>query len=587
MANDPPRKLAAIVSADVVGYTRIMEADEAGTHARLKTRYADVVEPKILEYGGRVVKLMGDGLLAEFSSVLLAVDWAVSVQSRLYEFDFRDSEDAKIKYRIGVNLGDVIVDGDDIFGDGVNLAARLQEMAPPGGICIGEKVHSEISGKIKTVFIDGGKQSAKNIAVPINVWFWSPKNEGRSRETSSQETTLSLPELPSIAVLPFDNMSGDPEQEYFVDGLVEDILTNLSKVPRLFVIARNSSFKYKGKELDVRDVGEELGVLYVVEGSVRKAGSRVRVTAQLVKTTDGTHIWAERYDGELNDVFELQDRITHEIVTALEVKLTEGEQSSLWRERAGSPLVYEKYIKGRELYTNFSRQTHTQARRLLEEALEINPAYTPALCALGYLRVDQARFGWDSDRDKGYLAALEIAERALGLDPDYGEIYTVIGYANIFQRRFDDAVSAAEKAVSLSPNSVDAFHMSSMPHIYAGNFRIGRDYLRQAIRLSPIANENSLTELARAQFHLGVFEDSRKLAARVIKNEPRWLTAQTILLAALWELGRQEEAIQIVSSIKEISPNFSVKRWSDLWPYQYDNDLESLINPLRLAGLTK
>jgi TolB-like protein len=371
-------------------------------------------------------------------------------------------------------------------------------------------------------------------------------------------------------------MSGDREQEYFVDGMVEDILTTLSKVPALFVIARNSSFKYKGKTPDVRDVGRELGVRYVVEGSVRKAGNRVRVTAQLVDCTDGTHLWAERYDGDLDDVFDLQDRLTQQIVTELDVHLSDGEMAAVWRERSGSPLVYEKFIKGRELYMNFAKQTHGQARREFELALEINPTYTPAMMILGLTLVDEARFGWVPDRDARFAEALTMATQALEIDPSHGDLHSITSYAKIFQRQYDDAVEAAEKAVSISPNSAGAFHMSAMVHIYAGNFRVGRDYELQCSRLSPRDLEVSHVDLA---------EEAERLTSQVLKSRPRWLTAQTILLACLWRLGREDDARKVATEIKTNHPRFSVSRWAAGWPYRRAEDLAALMDPLLEVGL--
>ena len=584
MSEGTQRRLAAIVSADVVGYSRLMGVDEAGTHARLKARFSELVGPLIAEHGGRVVKLMGDGLLAEFASVVDAVGWAVEVQTKIGELGTAEPDDLRIDYRVGVNLGDVIVDGDDIFGDGVNVAARLQEIAEPGGVCISEKVHAEVRGKLSVEFADGGAQQVKNIAQPIHVWRWLPHEQQAAVEHAAD---LPLPDKPSIAVLPFENMSGDAEQDYFVDGIVEDILTTLSKIPQLFVIARNSSFIYKGKAVDVHQVGRELGVKYVVEGSVRKAGNRVRVTAQLVECASGGHIWADRFDGELDAVFALQDRITQEIVTSLEVNLTEGEAVRVWRERSGSPMVYEAFHKGMMLYRNFARETHRQALQQLEKALAVNPDYTPALFLYGLTLVDHARFGWVGDRDAAFTSALEVAERALSVDPNYGEAYTVISYARSFQRRHDEAIEAAEKAVALSPNSTGAMHMSAMTHIYAGNFETGRDYEVQAGRLSPMDHAVSLVDLARAQYHLGAFEEARRNASQVLQIQPRWLTAQTILVAALWRLGRQDEARDVGANIIRGDPKFSVARWANAWPYRRSEDLAALMDPLAEAGLPK
>jgi TolB-like protein len=585
MSEETQRRLTAIVSADVVGYSRLMGADEVGTHARLKARYAELVGPAIDRHGGRVVKLIGDGLLAEFVSVVDAVAWALEVQEAVAEAESATPAEERIVYRVGVNLGDVIVDGDDIFGDGVNVAARLQEIAEPGGICISDIVQGQIRDKLDTLFVDGGAVEMKNITQPVHVWRWSPDGMASSAEAYAGDTPPVLPDKPSLAVLPFDNMSGDPEQEYLVDGMVEDILTILSKVPHLFVIARNSSFTYKGKTVDVRQVGRELGVRYVVEGSVRKAGNKVRVTAQLVECATGGHIWADRFEGDLDDVFALQDRITEEIVTAMEVNLTMGEQARFYLERSGSPLVYEGFHKGSQLYRDFSKHTHLQALTEFEKALEINPDYTPALFLYGLTLVDLARFGWSADRDAAFEAALEVAERCIKVDPDYGEAYTIISYARSFQGRHDDAVEAADRAVALSPNSHGAFHMAAMTHIYAGNFETGRDYEEQASRLSPMDHEVAMVDLARAHYHLGAFEEARRIAQRVLHNQPRWLTAQTILLASLWYLDRKEEALEVADMIKRGHTAFSVARWSSGWPYRRDEDLAALVEPLREAGL--
>ncbi len=334
MTDRPQRRLAAIVSADVVGYSRLMGTDETGTLTALRAHRAEMIDEKIDAYGGRIVKTMGDGLLLEYSSVVDAVQSMIDVQLGMVARNEDVEESRRIEFRIGVNLGDIIIEDHDILGDGVNIAARLQEISTVGGIAVSQRVHDVFRDRLDHQFADGGELTLKNIARPVHIWRWLPDGEvpqavqvvGDSDEAA---VDLKLPDKPSIAVLPFDNMSGDPEQEFFVDGVVEDVLTTLSKIPSLFVIARNSRFKYKNQSPDLLDVGRELGVRYVLEGSVRKAGNRVRVTAQLIDTSDRKHVWADRYDGELDDVFDLQDRLTQEIVTKLEVNLTEGEQVAL------------------------------------------------------------------------------------------------------------------------------------------------------------------------------------------------------------------------------------------------------------------
>ncbi len=494
-----------------------------------------------------------------------------------------------IKFRIGVHVGDIIIDDNDIFGDGVNIAARLEGIAEPGGVCISDDAHRQIRGKVDIPFEDMGSQTLKNIAEPMRVWRM--RISGKAVSASPQSASFGplqsrpIPDKPSIAVLPFQNMSGDPEQEYFADGIAEDVLTTLSKIQELLVIARNSSFVFKGQTRDIREIGRILGARYVLEGSVRKVGNRVRLTAQLIDSLDGHHLWGDRYDGGVDDVFDLQDRITQEIASALEVQLAFGEQVRVWRKRSGSPLVYECFLKGRSLYVNFDRHTHAQARAELERALEINPVFTPALYMLGFTLTDQARFGWEKDRAATYEAAMDCAKKALAADPGCSEAYLTIGYVRIFQRRHDEAVAAGEKAITLSPSSVSAFHMAGMYHGYAGNFQKAALYEEQAQRLSPLDLNVSMADEARARFHLGDFTAARDTGLRVLKEKPRWLTAQTILVAALWNLGSEDDARVIVRELLVRHPDFSISRWARGLPYRRQEDLDTLLDPLRRAGL--
>jgi TolB-like protein len=575
------RRLAAIFAAEVAGYSRLMGADEEGTLAQLKAHRRALVDPKIIEHRGRIVQTAGDGILVEFASVVDALRCAVEVQSGMAERNVNVPQDSRIEFRVGVHQGDIIVDGNDIFGDGVNVAARLEGLAEPGGICVSGRVQEDVRGKFDIVLEDTGEQQLKNIAWPVRVYRARPGG-GSARITPPPPTRS---DKPSIAVLPFQNMSGDLEQEYFADGIAEDVLTTLSKIEDLIVIARNSSFAFKGQVKDIREIGRILGVRHVLEGSVRKVGNRVRLTAQLIDSLDGRQLWADRFDGDLDDVFDLQDRITQDIVAALEVRLTLGEQGRVWRKRSGSPLVYEHFLKGRSLYVNFARHTHAQARSYLEKALEINPAFTPALVILGYTLTDQARFGWEPDRAATYEAALTCAARALTADPGCGEAYTVIGYVRTFQRRHDEAVAAGERAVTLSPSGIDAYHMAGMYHGYAGDFQKAVLYEEQAQRLSPIEIHVSMVDEARARFHLNDFKTARNIALRVLKVKQRWLTARSILISALWKLGNEDEARAIAKEVLADHPGFSVIRWARGLPYRHQQHLDALIEPLRLAGL--
>lgn len=586
------RRLAAILAADVAGFSRLMGLDEVGT-ARTLREHRVVVDALVAKHGGRIVKTTGDGVLIEFPSVVDAVECAVAVQAVMAERNDTVPHELRMYYRIGINLGDILIEGNDILGDGVNVAARLEGIAEPGGICISSSAYEQVLGKVAVEFADLGEQLLKNINRPVRAYAAKLRDgigtaiPAGSNPVVDARKPLPLPDKPSVAVLPFQNMSGDPEQEYFADGVAEDVLTTLSKIPELLVIARNSSFAFKGQTKDVREIGRTLGVRYVLEGSVRKAGNRVRLVAQLIDCADGTHMWADRFEGNLNDVFELQDQIAQDIVAALEVRLTFGDQATVWRKRAGSALVYEHFLKGRKLYRNFAKHTHAEARIQFERALEINPGFSQANYMLGLTLTDQARFGWEKDRSATYEAALNCATKALEADPQCGEAYLVMGYVYAFQRRHDEAVTAGEKALALNPTA-DAYHMAGMYHGYAGNFREAALYEEQAQRLAPERTNVSMTSMAdeaRARFHLGDFVSARDIALQVLKEQPRWLTAHTTLVAALWNMGKEEEARNTAKELLVRHPGFSALRWAHGLPYRHPEHLEALIKPLKLAGL--
>ena len=590
------RKLAAIMAVDVVGYSRLMGRDESGTLARLRGHRKQTFEPALARHAGRLVKLTGDGALVEFASAVEAVSASIEFQQSMAETNRSIPADSALRFRIGLHLGDLIVDGDDLYGDGVNIASRLEATAPPGGIVISRTVHESVAGRVKAMFEDLGALDLKNIERPVEAFLvkWSPDDWPESISAQSPAADIEplrrsdlppLPSKPSIAVLPFQNMSGDPEQEYFADGVAEDVITTLSKIEHLMVIARNSSFVFKRQSRDMREIGRLLGVRYVLEGSVRKSGNRVRLTAQLIDSLDGSHVWADRFDGDLDDVFELQDRITQEIVTALEVRLTFGEQARVWRKRSGSPLVYEYFSKAESHYAKFGKHTHGQAKEACEQALAINPGYPPVLWILGMTLVDQARFGWVADAAATFEAALACADRILQADPHSSEAYVVRGYVWTFLRRHDEATEAGEKAVALSPSGWSAYHMAGMFHGYAGDFRKAAAYEEQAQRLSPLNINHSLADEARARFHLGDFAAARDISLRVLKSQSRWLTAQTTLIAALWNLGSTAEARSVGGNLLAEHPRFSVGRWASGLPYRRPEDLEAIVGPLRLVGL--
>jgi TolB-like protein len=562
-----------------------MGLDEVGT-ARTLREHRAVTDALVAKHGGRIVKTTGDGVLIEFPSVVDAVECAVAVQAVMAERNEGVPADRRMLFRIGINLGDILIEGDDILGDGVNIAARIENECEPGGVYLSDDAFRQVRGKTTFAFDDLGEKSLKNIDRPVRLYaVRSASFSTTAMSPAETDKPLPLPDKPSIAVLPFQNMSGDPEQEYFADGIAEDVLTTLSKIQELMVIAHSSSFVFKGQTRDIREIGRTLGVRYVLEGSVRKAGNRVRLVAQLIDSLNGSHVWADRFEGDLDDVFALQDRIAQDIVSALEVRLTVGEEGRVWRKRSGSPLAYEHFNKGNLLYVNFAKHTHAQARSEFERALAINPVFTPALCELGFTLTDQARFGWEKDETTTYEAALECAARALAVDPNSDDGYMTLGYTRLFQRRHDDALAAGEKAIALCPNGARAYHMAGMFHGYAGNFRKAAQYEEQAQRLSPLSRNHSRIDEARWRFHLGDFAAAREIASRVLTEKPRWLTAQTTLVAALWNLASEDEARATVRKMLANHPNLTANRWAQGLPYRHQKDLDALITPLRLAGL--
>jgi adenylate cyclase len=579
------RRLAAVFAADVEGYSRLMGADEVGTLKGLTERRA-ILDKAIADHRGRIANTAGDSVLAEFGSAVDAVQCAVEAQTALKVANADLSPDKLIRFRIGIHVGDVMVRAGDLFGDGVNIAARLQTLAQPGSVCISGATYEQVKKVLPLAFTDLGAQQVKNIEGSIRAYTAGELSDVPSAAAlANPPKSPSLPDKPSIAVLPFQNMSGDPEQEYFADGIAEDVLTTLSKIQELLVIARNSSFVFKGQARDIREIGRILGARYVLEGSVRKAGKRVRLTAQLIDSLDGGHVWADRFEGDIDDVFELQDRITQDIASALEVRLTLGEEVRVWRKRSGSPLVYEHFLKGRTFYINFARHTHAQARLELERALAINPAFTPALGLLGFVLTDQVRFGWRDNERTSYEAALEFAARALTTDPTSHFAHVATGYTRLFQRRHDDALAAGEKAITLGPSCADAYHMAGMFLGYAGDFRKSAEYEEQAQRLSPISRNESMVDEARAKFHLGNFSAARDIASRVLVEKPHWLTAQVTLAASFWNLGNEDEARLTVKKMLAHHPNLTAGRWAQGLPYRRQPDLDALVTPLRLAGM--
>src|SRR6476659_2094276 len=542
------RRLTAILAADVVGYSRLMGKDEAGTLAQLKEIRQTVVDAKIAEHRGRIVKLTGDGVLAEFSSVVNAVSCATEIQTAMRG---RTSESA-IQFRIGVNLGDVIAEGNDIYGDGVNVAVRLESVAQPGGIAVSQSVCDHVGNRFSVTFEDRGEQQLKNIEKPIRVY------DVLLDEPSSVEMPATRRDKPSIAVLPFTNMSGDPEQEYFSDGITEDIITDLSKISALSVFARNTSFTYKGKAVKVQTVGKELGADFILEGSVRKAGQRVRVSGQLIDSSDGTHIWAERFDRNLTDIFAIQDEITHAIVEQLKVKLLPQEKKSIGKVPTDNLEAYTCYLKGRELFHRGSKSGYKAAREMFVKATELDPSYARAYAGIAdcdtflYLRTTEPI---------SFEAILAMSEKALALDNGLAEAHASRGAALSAVKRYAEAETEFEKAISLDPNSFEAHYFYARSCVFQGKIEQATALFERAAAIKP---DDYASHCILVQFYnsLGRKQDAKEAARKGAKLAERQLTlhpddakAAELGSGALIEIGEFDRAREWIARALALEPD--------------------------------
>ncbi len=547
------RRLAAILAADVAGYSRLMGNDEEGTLAALKACRRELIEPKIAEHRGRIVKTTGDGAMVEFASAVDATRCAMEIQHARAERNAAIPEDRRVEFRIGINVGDIIIDEGDIYGDGVNLAARVQALASPGAICVSDYAYQQIKGKLTLDAIDMGEQQLKNIAQPVRVY--AIRSDG-----ASARPALALPDKPSIAVLPFQNMSDDPQQEYFADGIAEDIITSLSRIRWFFVIARNSSFIYKGKTIDVRMIGRELGVRYILEGSVRKAGNRLRITTQLVDATTGNHLWAEKFDGLLADVFDLQDQITISVVGAIEPSVRQAEIERARRKRVEKYDAYDLYLQALPHIWAYSQEERAKGLALLDAALQIDPAYAAAhgLAAWAY----QQRFLRGGAHPKDREAAIRHARTALALDTDDTTALSLAGFVvTLSERDHKAGIAATDKALLHNPNSAQALGYSAIVSAYAGRFDTVLDRARQSIRLSPFDPVRYLPEMAMciAFFCTGQYVEAAEAARRATEYNPRFVPAYAMLAACLVRLGNLEEARTETKRVLAMEPHFRIR----------------------------
>jgi len=628
---DVERKLTAILSADVAGYSRLMGEDDAAT-VRTLTGYREIMTALIKEHRGRVVDSPGDNLLAEFSSVIHAVNCAVEIQRELRERNAELPETRRLEYRIGVNLGDVIEEGERIYGDGVNIAARLESLAEPGGICISGSVHSQVKNRLKLEYESLGEQEVKNIKEPVPVYRVLMGPAGVQRVTSQKKEKskawrnvaialgvivvllagaaaviwnvyfrlpdvkgvpggkkeFALPEGPSIAVLPFVNMSDDPKQEYFSDGLTENIIAGLSANGHLLVIARNSTFVYKGKSVDIQEVARKLEAQYVVEGSVQKAEGRVRITAQLIDANTGHHVWSDRYDRELNDIFALQDEITMKILAGVGILLTGGAQyGQEIQPPSGSLEVFMKQMKAAEYFYRGNKEGNILARKELEEAIVLDPEYSVLYSGLAITHIMDV---WLQSNESPLVSLAQASRNireALALDDENWLAHLGLSALYKSRKELDKAIAAAERAIALNPNAADAYALLGNLFTFTGRAEEGFKLIEKALRLNPIPPPQYLNYLAGTYFSLGRYEDAIEVNNELLKRSPNYLFAHIELAALYIASGREEEARQQAEEVLRLDPSFSLDKWAEaILPFFEDKaTAERYVEALRKAGL--
>jgi adenylate cyclase len=572
------RRLAAILAADVVGYSRLMGADEEGTLERLKVLRHELLDPKIAEHKGRIVKTTGDGLLVEFGSVVDALRCAVEVQKEMAGRNAGAAPDSQVAFRIGLNVGDIVVEDGDIFGDGVNVAARLEVLAEPGGICVSARVQEDVAGKLDLAFDDIGEQQLKNIARPVRVY--RVVTEARS-EMLRPGTDPPLPDKPSIAVLPFANMSGDPEQEYFADGMVEEIITALSRIRWLFVIARNSSFTYKGQAVDVKQVGRELGVRYVLEGSVRKASQRVRITAQLIDAQSGTHLWADRVDGSLEDVFELQEQVAVSVAGVIEPTLQAAEAVRSASRPTADLSTYDLYLRALSDYGSLDKDRMMRALRLLSQAINRDPDYGPAIALASHVHQQLGTNGWAEDPESNHRASIALARRALRVAPDDPDVLIFAGFAlGFLGENIDMAIGLIDRSLALNPSSAPGWLSSGLLRMFAGQGEIAIEHLNTSARLNPRQRFGSSgTGLGAAHFFARRFNEAAAILLAALQRAPDYAVTYRYLAACYAHMGQLDEARDIVKRLREITP-FVLP---SVVPFRKAEDRDLFLSGLRLA----
>ena len=586
------RRLAAILAADVVGYSRLMGRDENGTLARFKSHVTDRLEPTLARHGGRLVKLTGDGALVEFVSAVGALGAAIEFQQAMADINRDQPTDVAMVFRIGVHLGDLIDEDNDVYGDAVNIAVRLESQAPPGGIVVSRTVHEAVTGRVKAAFEDLGNLELKNIERPIQAFrvTWQAVDWPVS-EAAPTTTPIAgpppLPDKPSIAVLPFQNMSGDPEQEYFVDGLVEEIITGLSRSKAIFVIARNSSFTYKGRAVDVRQIGRELGVRYVLEGSVRKAGDRLRITGQLIEVENGVHLWADRFDGGLADIFDLQDQITAQVIGAIAPRVEQAEIERARRKTANLD-AYDYYLRAWAAIYRFSSEGSQEALVLLEKAIALDPDFAIAYATAAVCYFIRRAFSWSTDPAHEAAEAERMARRAMELDSSDARVLTFYAQTLIYNvGRLDEAVACLDQAIRADPNYANAWMWRGNTRSYLGDAERAIEDLQQALRLSPLDSTLWIaqTGMANAHFLRGRYEEALSWVSAALRQHPHSLSGLRVAIAANALAGHLDAARQLVDRYRELDPTARLAKMREWWWFRGGEDVEKYLRGFRLAGM--
>ncbi len=588
------RKLAAILAVDVVGFSRLTGADEDRTLARLRALRSDLIDPTIAVHNGRMFKRTGDGALVEFRSVVDAVRCAIEVQDAMVVRNVGVPADRRIDFRIGIHLGDVVEESDgDLMGDGVNIAARLEGIAKPGAICLSEQAYWQVKARLDIAVSDLGATQLKNIDEPVRAFSLQIGLPAQAKPAGPVEPAMAeratsrsaLPEKPSIAVLPFQNMSGDPEQEYFADGISEDIITALSKLSQLFVIARNSSFTFKGKNVLMAEVGKSLGVRYVLEGSVRKSGARVRITAQLIDAMTGGHLWAEKFDRDLTDIFVVQDDVTNLIVSALALNLSPSDRQSITAEHADNQEAYDCFLRGRELWFRTARDANREAASLLRRAIELDPRFAPAFAFLGATHVIDYANGWSASPSQELEEAEKAARHAMQLDERYPYALWALALTCLWAHRYDEALSAAKKMVGFNPNFAEGHTTLGFILHYIGQSEEALKCHGQAAALDPVFPPIWLHFQAQAAYQLERYSEAVGLLKRRIVRNPETDASRVLLAASYGQMGLIEEAREAWRDALRVNPAYSLEHRRKVLPYKNSEDFERVVEGLRKAGL--